>query len=161
MLVKETLVFKASASAWPKAKHHGSRSRVTSVRRLEIQMRQKSLSVSAFPKNTSHWIQGKCHWHSDAFPAKINNSVEWCRKHVTSYHTEWQIDFNSKSHSPTHSQSTRFGTFWNLEMRRISINSLQENLESWDTEGLHSLVADGIFTQFDACHGRVRLQNFS
>ena len=41
-LVTEVFVFKASASAWPKGKRHGSRSRLTSVRRHEIQMRHNS-----------------------------------------------------------------------------------------------------------------------
>ena len=42
MLVTEVFVFKASASAWPKGKQHGSRSRLTSVRPHEIQMRHNS-----------------------------------------------------------------------------------------------------------------------
>ena len=42
MLVTEVFVFKASASAWPKGKRLGSRSKLTSVRPHEIQRRHNS-----------------------------------------------------------------------------------------------------------------------
>ena len=38
---------------------------------------------------------------------------------------------------------------------------MSSHLESRDTKGLHSLIADGIVIHVDACHGGVILQKFS
>ena len=38
---------------------------------------------------------------------------------------------------------------------------MSSHLESRDTEGLHSLIADGTVIHVDACHGSVHLQSFS
>ena len=76
---------------------------------------------------------------------------------------------SQKEIHPLHSQSTKYE---NLEMQRMSMSRLQSlskagdkdtmssHLESRDTKGLHSLIADGIGSQVDACHGSVRLQSF-
>jgi len=39
-------------------------------------------------------------------------------------------------------------------------NNMSSHLESRDTKGLHSLFADGIALQVDACHRSVLLQSF-
>ena len=90
MLVTEVFVFKASASAWPKGKRHGSRPRLTSVRPHEIQRRHNSqfptLSFqttipTGFRANVfdtdMHFQPISCH-----YPSRKHS------RHTTSYHTE-------------------------------------------------------------------------
>ena len=99
MLVTEVFVFKASASAWPKGKRLGSRSRLTSVRRHEIQMRHNSqFPTQSFQRTnpTGSRIQGKCRllrYISSQYHAYI--PVE------SMPHQTTQNEFNSKSISPT------------------------------------------------------------
>ena len=169
MLVTETFVFKASASAWPKGKRLGSRSRLTSVRPHKIQMRHNfqfptfrlRVSKQQFPLDSGQMsLTQRC--TSSQYHANI--PVESIPHHTT------QNEFKSKRNSPT---SLTVNKNWKLEMRRMSMSRLQSlskagdknnmssHLESRDTKGLHSLIADGIVIQVDACHRSVRLQSFS
>ena len=87
MLVTEVFVFKASASAWPKGKRHGSRSRLTSVRRHEIQRRHNS----QFP-TLSFQRTIPTGFRANVFDTEMHFQPISCqypsRKHTTSYHTE-------------------------------------------------------------------------
>ena len=71
MLVTEVFVFKASASAWPKGKRLGSRSRLTSVRPHEIQRRHNSqFQTPSFQRTIPTGIRANV-VYSDTFPANI------------------------------------------------------------------------------------------
>ena len=169
MLVTEVFVFKASASAWPKGKQHGSRSRLTSVRRHEIQMRHNS----QFP-TLSFQRTIPTGFRANVFDTEMHFQPISCqypsRKHTTSYHTEWVQVKNQFTNSPT---SLTLNKIWNLEcegwawanykafQKAGDKDTMSSHLESRDTKGLHSLIADGIVRQIDACHGSVRLQSFS
>ena len=169
MLVTEVFVFKASASAWPKGKRLGSRSRLTSVRPHKIQMRHNfqfptfrlRVSKQQFPLDSGQMsLTQRC--TSSQYHANI--PVESIPHHTT------QNEFKSKRNSPT---SLTVNKIRNLEMRRMRMSRLQSLPRSWrqrhheqplgipDTKGLHSLSADGIDRQVDACHGSVHLQSFS
>ena len=151
MLVTEVFVFKASASAWPKGKRHGSRPRLKSVRRHEIQMRHNSQFPIPSLQRTiptgfrANVVYTEIHFQpiSCQYPS---------RKHTTVI--PHRMSSSQKTIHPLHSQSTKFE---NLQMRRMSMSRLQSlppklatktpwarHLESRDTKGLHSLIADGI-----------------
>ena len=93
MLVTEVFVFKASASAWPKGKRHGSRSRLTSVRPHEIQRRHNSqFPTLSFQRTNPTGFRANV-LDSDTFPAfssqyHANIPVKSIPNHTTSYHTE-------------------------------------------------------------------------
>ena len=71
MLVTEVFVFKASASAWPKGKRHGSRSKLTSVRPHEIQRRQNSqFPTPSFQRTNPTGFRANVVYR-DSFPANI------------------------------------------------------------------------------------------
>ena len=169
MLVTETFVFKASASAWPKGKRLGSRSRLTSVRRHEIQMRHNSqFPTLSFQRTnaTGSRIQGKCRLRRCILRQyHANTPVESIPRHTT------QNEFKSKRNSPT---SLTVNQIRNLDMRRMSMRQTTKPFNNLATKtpwaatwnpgtqkALHSLIADGIVSQADACHGSVRLQKFS
>ena len=115
MLVTEVFVFKASASAWPKGKRHGSRSKLTSVRPHEIQMRHNSQFLTLSFQTTI----------PTGFKANVvcsaNIPVESIPHHTT------QNEFKSKK-SPT---SLTVNKIWNLEMRRMSMSRLQNLSPNW------------------------------
>ena len=87
-------------------------------------------------------------------------------------HHTTQHEFKSKVNSFTslHWQSTKIGN-WKCDgwawadyktfHQTGDKDTMSSHLESRDTKGLHSLSADGIGIQVDACHGSVRLQSFS
>ena len=126
MRVTEVFVFKASASAWPKGKRLGSRSRLTSVRPHEIQMRHNSqFPTPSFQRtnSTGSRNQGKCRllrYISSQYHANI--PVESIPHQTT------QNEFKSKSNSPT---SLTVNKIWNLEMRRMSMSRLQNLSPNW------------------------------
>ena len=126
MLVTEVFVFKASASAWPKGKRLGSRSRLTSVRRHEIQMRHNSqFPTPSFQRtnSTGSRNQGKCRllrYISSQYHANI--PVESIPHQTT------QNEFKSKRNSPT---SLTVNKIWNLEMRRMRMSRLQSLSPNW------------------------------
>ena len=72
MLVTEVFVFfKASASAWPKGKRLGSRSKLTSVRPHEIQRRQNSqFPTPSFQRTNPTGFRANVVYR-DSFPANI------------------------------------------------------------------------------------------
>ena len=167
MLVTEVFVFKASASAWPKGKRHGSRSKLTSVRPCEIQRRQNSqFPTPSFQRTNptgfrANVVDTEMHFQpiSCQYPS---------RKHTTSYHTEW-VQVKKKFTHFTRSQLNL--KTWKCQgwaranykafQRTGDKNNMSSHLKSRDTKGLHSFIADGIATQVDACHGSVLLQSFS
>ena len=103
MLVTEVFVFKASASAWPKGKRHGSRSRLTSVRRHEIQMRHNSqFPTPSFQRtnSTGSRIQGKCRFSRGTFSSQYRANIPVESIPGIPHHTT-QNEFKSKSKSPT------------------------------------------------------------
>ena len=130
---------------------------------------QLSVSDSEFPKNKSHWIQGKCRflsYISSQYHANI--PVESISHHTTQ--NEFKIVQDKKQFTHfTHSQlnlktwkcegwaSANYKAFQEAGDK----DTLSSHLESRDTTGLCSLIADGIGTQLDACHGSVLLQSFS
>ena len=126
MIVTEVFIFKASASAWPKGKRHGSRSNLTSARPHEIQMRHNSkFPTLSFQRTipTGSRIQGKCRllrYISSQYHANI--PVESTPHHTT------QNEFKSKINSPT---SLTVNKNWNLEMRRMSMSRLQSLSTTW------------------------------
>ena len=126
MLVTETFVFKASASAWPKGKRLGSRSRLTSVRRHEIQMRHNSqFPTLSFQRTnaTGSRIQGKCRLRRCILRQyHANTPVESIPRHTT------QNEFKSKRNSPT---SLTVNQIRNLDMRRMSMSRLQSLSTTW------------------------------
>ena len=167
MLVAETFVLKASASAWPKGKRCGSRSKLTSVRPHEIQMRQNS----QFP-TPSVQTAIPTGFRANVFDTEMHFQPISCqypsRKHTTSYHTEC-VQVKKKFTHFTHSRLNL--KIWKCEgwewanykafQEAGDKDTMNSHLESRDTKGLHPLIADGIQTQADACHGSVRLQSFS
>ena len=127
MLVTEVFVFKASASAWPKGKRLGSRSRLTSVRPHKIQMRHNfqfptfrlRVSKQQFPLDSGQMsLTQRC--TSSQYHANI--PVESIPHHTT------QNEFKSKRNSPT---SLTVNKIRNLEMRRMSMSRLQSLSRSW------------------------------
>ena len=167
MLVTEVFVFKASASAWPKGKRHGSRPRLKSVRRHEIQMRHNSQFPIPSLQRTiptgfrANVIDTEMHFQpiSCQYPS---------RKHTTSYHTEWvqvKKQFTHFTHSQLNLKTWKCeGWAWadyKTFHQTGDKDTMSSHLESRDTKGLHSLIADGIALQVGACHGSVRLQSFS
>ena len=88
MLVTETFVFKASASAWPKGKRRGSSSKLTSVGPHQIQMRHNSqFPTLSFRKTIPTGFR------ANVFDTEMHFQPISCqypsRKHTKSYHTEW------------------------------------------------------------------------
>ena len=91
MLVTEVFVFKASASAWSNWKRHGSRSKLTSVRPHEIQMRYNSQFQTPSFQTTiptgfrANFFDTEMHFQpiSCQYPSRKHT------RHTTSYHTEW------------------------------------------------------------------------
>ena len=90
------------------------------------------------------------------------------RKHTTSYHTEWvqvKKQFTHFTHSQLNLKTWKCeGWAWaNYKTfhQTGDKDTMSSHLESRDTKGLHSLIADGIARQVDACHGSVRHQSFS
>ena len=128
MFVTEVFVFKASASAWPKGKRHGSRPRLTSVRPCEIQMRQNSqFQTPRFQRTnpTGSRIQDKCRLQRCILRQyHANIPVESIPHHTSTT----QNEFKPKWNSPT---SLTVNKIWNLEMRRMSKSKLQSLSKSW------------------------------
>ena len=93
MLVTEVFFFKASASAWPKGKRLGSRSKLTSVRRHEIQTRHNSQFPTLSFQRTiptgfrANVFDTEMHFQPILYHANI--PVESIPHHTTSDHTEW------------------------------------------------------------------------
>ena len=90
MLVTEVFFFKASASAWPEGKRHGSRSRLTSARPHEIQMRHNF----QFP-TPSFQTTNPTGFRANVFDTEMHFQPISCQypsrkhtRHTTSYHTE-------------------------------------------------------------------------
>ena len=107
MLITEVFVFKASASAWPKGKRHGSRSRLTSVRPHQIQTRHNS----QFP-SLSFRRQILTGFRANVIDTAMHfqpiSCLESTPHHTTSYHiiphimTEW-VEFKKQFTHFTHS----------------------------------------------------------
>ena len=168
MLVTEVFIFKASASAWPKGKRLGSRSRLTSVRRHEIQMRDNSqFPTPSFHRTNPIGFKENVVYRG-AFPATYHANIP-----VESIpHQTTQKEFNSKIGSPT---SLTVNKIWNLQIKcegwawanykafqkAGDENTMSSHLEPHNTKSLHSLNAAGSFTQVDACHRSVCLQSLS
>ena len=170
MLVTEVFVFKASASAWPKGKRLGSRSRLTSVRPCEIQMRHNSQFPTLSFQTTiptgfrANVVDTEMHFQpiSCQYPSRKHS------RHTTSYHTEWvqvKKQFTHFTHSQLNLKTWKCeGWAWanyKAFQQPGDKDTPSSHLESRDTKGLHSLNADGIAPQVDACHGSVRHQSFS
>ena len=171
MLVTEVFVIKASASAWPKGKWHGSRSRLTSVRPHEIQRRHNSqFQTPSFQRTipTGSRIQGKCLWHRDALPANV---MPISQKAYQAYHIipDRMSSSQTESH-PLHWQSTRFET-GNAKDEHQQTTKPSKKLATktpwaatWNPgtqKAFTPSAPDGIARQVDACHGSVRHQSFS
>ena len=92
MLVTEVFVFKASASAWPKGKRLGSRSRLTSVRPHEMQRSHNSqfptfrfrVSKQQIPLDSGQMSFTQIHFQ----PISCQYTSRKHTRHTTSYHTE-------------------------------------------------------------------------
>ena len=169
MLVTEVFVIKASASAWPKGKRCGSRPSLTSARPHEIQMRH--YSQFQFP-TLSFQTTIPTVFRANVFDTEMHFQPILCqypsRKHTTSYHTEWVQVKNQFTHftaSQLNLKTCKCERWawanYKAFQKAGDKDTPSSHLESRDTKRLHSVNADGIAFQVDACHGSVRLQSFS
>ena len=165
MLVTEVFFFKASASAWSNWKRLGSRSRLTSVRPDENQRRQNSQFQTPGFQTTI-----PTRFRVNVFDTEMHFQPISCqypsRKHTTSDHTEWVQVKNQFTHFTDSQQKLETGNAKDEHEQTTKPSKKLATKTPWAAtwnpgKGLHSLIADGIVIQVDACHGSVRLQSFS